>query len=98
MLAEYRDSNNKPTAGIRLDIPAHLMGRFKVLESFGFALKRRHGQSFRKHIKFDEFDSTLFIQVGIRKEEEEMQWTDYTANEAREGRSSMLRRVQDSTT
>ena len=85
MLAEYRDAKNKPTAGIRLDIPAYLMGSFKVLESFGFALKRRHGQNFRKHIKFDEFDSSLYIQVGVKKEDEEMQWTDYSAAEAREG-------------
>ena len=41
MLSEYRDTPNKPTAGIRLDIPGHLMGMFKALEAFGFALKRR---------------------------------------------------------
>ena len=35
MLSEYRDSKKKPMAGIRLDIPSHLMGVFKTLESFG---------------------------------------------------------------
>ena len=84
MLSEYRDSTNKPTAGIRLDIPSHLMGIFKTLESFGFALKRRYGEKLKKHIKFDEFDHTLYIQVGL-KEESETNWTDYSAEEARNG-------------
>lgn len=85
MLAMYRE-NDKPTAGIRLDIPQHLMGSFKTLEAFGFGLKRRHGKGFRKHIKFDDFTEELYIQVGMRKDEEdETEWQSYTAREAREG-------------
>lgn len=67
MLASYRDTAEKPTAGIRLDIPQHLMGSFKTLEAFGFGLKRRHGKGFRKHIKFDDYTEKLFIQVGMRR-------------------------------
>ena len=85
MLAEYRDSTNRPTAGLRLDIPSHLMGVFKTLEAFGYALKKRHQVNFRKHIKFDEFAETLYIQVGRREEDGDMDWTEYTADEAREG-------------
>ena len=85
MLMQYRDIVNKPTAGIRLDIPAHLMGVFKTLETFGFSLKRRHGRDFRKYIKFDEFSESLYIQVGFKKEGEEMNCTKYSAQEAREG-------------
>ena len=85
MLAGYRSTDNKPTAGIRLEIPAHLMGAFKTLEAFGFALKRRHGNQLKKHIKFDDYDESLFIQVGLRKDKQETNWTTYTAGEAREG-------------
>ena len=85
MLADYRDDDNKPTAGIRLDIPQHLMGVFKTLEAFGFALKRRH-QGLKKHIKFDEYLENLYIQVGLKKMgEEETEWASYTPEEAREG-------------
>ena len=85
MLAEYRDPNNKPTAGIRLDIPQHLLGVFKTLEAFGYALKRQHGNSFRKHVKFDEYARTLYIQVGIKNQDsdERIEWRDYSAEEAR---------------
>ena len=89
MLAQYRDKDNKPTAGIRLEIPAHLMGSFKTLESFVFALRRRHGPNFRKHIKFDEYKENLFVQVGIKKEGENTDWTEYSAEEARDGLKKM---------
>ena len=86
MLSGYRDPAGKPTTGIRLDIPTHLMGSFKTLEAFGFALKRRHGQGLRKHIKFDDFTGTLYMQAGVKKEENApIDWTDFTAEEAREG-------------
>ena len=85
MLADFRDEANKPTAGIRLDIPGYLMGAFKTLEAFGYALRRRHGTSFRKHIKFDELLLSLYIQVGVKIENEDVDWSIYTPEEAREG-------------
>ena len=84
-LAGYRDISNRPTAGIRLDIPVHLMGSFKTLESFGFMLKKRHGEKFRKHIKFDEFSEKLYIQVGIKEDGTDTNWTDYYPEEAKKG-------------
>ena len=90
MLASYRDIKNKPTAGIRLDVPVHLMGTFKTLEAFGYGLKRRHGPEFRKHIKFDEFYETLYLQVGIKEPDTTIEWTTYYAQEAKEG----LRRLE----
>ena len=82
MLASYRDGKGRPTAGIRLHIPGHLMGVFKTLESFGHYLRNKHGNAFCKHIKFDEFDCSLFIQVGMKRENEKTDWTNYTAVEA----------------
>ena len=48
-----------------------------------------HDSSFKKHIKFDEHDGTLFIQVGKKKEGEPVDWTQYTANEAKEALKKM---------
>ena len=92
MLMQYRDKDNKPTAGIRLDIPAHLMGSFKTLESFGYSLKKKHGTAFRKHIKFDDMDFCLYIQVGIKREDTEMEWTNYSAAEAKAGLKTLQAR------
>ena len=62
-LAEYKDSRNRPTCGIRLHIPAHLMGSFKTLEAYGVELKRQHGRKLRKYVKFDEVVEDLFLQI-----------------------------------
>lgn len=47
-LAGYRDEENKPTCGIRLHIPPHLMSQFKTLESFTSALRFKHGNQMKK--------------------------------------------------
>ena len=43
-LSEYRDEDGKPTCGIRLQIPGHLMGQFRTLESYAFAQRNQHGK------------------------------------------------------
>ena len=92
MLAGYRDKG-KPTAGLRLDIPAHLMGVFKTLESFGYELKKKHSSEFKKHIKFDELEESLFLQVGIKRDEQEsVDWTEYSALEAKNGLRTLRER------
>ena len=54
-LADYRDGENKPTCGIRLHIPKKLMPSFKILESFGFEMRRKHERDeVKRHIKFDD--------------------------------------------
>ena len=92
-LASYHDDANKPTAGIRLDIPSHLMGAFKTLESLGYKLKKKHGVSFRKHIKYDEFEENLFIQVGVKFENEDVDWTNYNPAEAKEALKKLRQSV-----
>ena len=84
MLSGFRDQAGRPTAGIRLRIPAHLMGVFKTLETFGHRLRHDYGENFKKHIKYDEYLFTMYIQVGVKKEGETTEWTNYTAEQARE--------------
>ena len=42
-LASYRDDEGKPTCGMRLQIPGHLMQQFKTLENFAFSKKKDFG-------------------------------------------------------
>ena len=93
-LAEYRDQDNKPTCGIRLHIPPHLMTAFKTLESYGYYLKNEHREDIRKYIKFDEYDETLFLQVKHAKDDE---WLTFTPEQAkRELYQKNEKRVQKS--
>ena len=80
MLMQYRDAKNKPTAGIRLDIPAHLMGSFKTLEAYGVDLKRQHKWKLRKYIKFDETEEDLYLQI---KHDDDESWLTFSPAEAK---------------
>ena len=79
-LAGYRDSSNKPTCGIRLHIPGHLMSQFKLLESFGATMRNQHNNEVKKHIKFDELNRCLYIQI---KHERDREWVDFSVEQAR---------------
>ena len=80
MLAEHRDHQGKPTCGIRLHIPAHLMSSFKTLEQYGYELKNKHGNEIKKHIKFEDYDGTLFLQVKHRNDKD---WLNFSVEQAR---------------
>ena len=88
-LASYRDAANKPTCGIRLHIPGHLMSHFKTLESFAGMLREKHGSQMKKHIKFDEHKRSLFIQI---KHEDDKEWVDFGVEQAREEKERMNQR------
>ena len=79
-LSGYRDSANKPTCGIRLHIPGHLMSHFKLLESFAGTLRSMHNGEIKKYIKFDELNRSLFIQI---KHDRDREWMDFTVEQAR---------------
>ena len=63
-LAGFRDEQRKPTCGIRLQIPGHLMPQFKALESYAYTQRNNHGPGdVKKHIKFDDASGNLFLQL-----------------------------------
>ena len=93
-LASYKDSSNRPTCGIRLHIPAHLMNNFKILESYGVDLKRKHKHMIRKYIKFDEQVEDLFLSV---KHDNDPDWLSFTPADAkREMNAKNIRNVSRS--
>ena len=79
-LAGYREANGRPTCGLRLHIPGHLMAQFKILENFSNGLRSKHGPAMRKHIKFDEESECLFVQV---KHDNDKDWVDFSVEQAR---------------
>ena len=64
-LAPFVDETNKPTAGLRPDIPSHLGGVHRTLLQYGYAMKWRYGDKFRRNIRFEDGDLTLVIDVCI---------------------------------
>ena len=64
-LATFIDSAGRPTAGICLEIPPELNRTFRMLTRFGTQLRARHGEGTKRHIKFDEYEASLFINVKL---------------------------------
>ena len=64
-LAQYVDSNNKPTAGVRMYVPTHLGGVYKTLLQYGFNMRERYGPEFRRNIRFDDGEMSLCIDIKV---------------------------------
>ena len=59
------DDQGRPTAGIRIEVPSSLRRTFALLFKFGTQLRQRHGPGTRRHIKFDDGERTLFLNVKL---------------------------------
>ena len=59
------NDNGQPKAGIRLEIPPSLKSDFNTLRRFGQLLRSRHGQGTRRHVKFEDSDRSLFLNVKL---------------------------------
>ena len=87
-LAPYFDTNRKPTCGIKMSVPGALLPIFKLLQNYSFELKNRKGSGIKRHIKFDDYRRTLFLQI---KEPEDKKWTVISADEASEAMGRLNR-------
>ena len=64
MLSEMHDKVTKrSTAGIRVDIPGFLRGEEKILEEYGRRIRSKHGKGTKHHIKFDDGEMTVFLNI-----------------------------------
>ena len=68
-LSSFVDGAGRPTAGIRLEVPAELDDTFRLLARFGTRLRARHGEGTKRHIKFDDHEASLFINVKLPGDE-----------------------------
>ena len=74
-------ADKRNEAGMRLEVPSHLLGKFKTLERYGRHLKSVHGQHFRWHIKYDDPELSMYLNV---KPSEDERWNKVDYNTARE--------------
>ena len=87
-LANKVDREGKPTAGIRLEVPAELGDTFRLLSRFGTRLRARHGAGTKRHIKFDDFCGSMYANVKLPGD---LNWTRITPEMAREDMAASLR-------
>ena len=81
-LAPYIDSNGRPTAGLRLEVPPHLRASFGTLYKFGQSLRLRHGQGTRRHVKFDDLERGIYSNVKLPGDQS---WSKVSIDMARRG-------------
>ena len=83
-LASRVDNDGRPTAGIRLEIPPELSGTFRLLSR----LRARHGAGTKRHIKFDDFNGSLYTNIKLPGDQT---WTHVMPQMAREDLEASLK-------
>ena len=74
------DREGRPTAGIRLEVPPELGDTFWLLSCFGTRLRARHGTGTKRHIKFDDYNGSMFTNVKLPGDKS---WTKITPEMAK---------------
>lgn len=64
-LAECRNDDGTPSAGLCLDIPLFLLPTFKILNEHGYDIRNVNSRETRRYIKFDEENLSLFLEVKL---------------------------------
>ena len=80
LLATYVNSEGRPTAGIRMEVPEFLASDFKTLEQYGRRMRRMHGTATRKYIKYDDGNWGLIMELKLPESEN---WLNITPTAAR---------------
>ena len=60
----------KREVGIRMNIPQHLRGLFKLFETHGGKLKQQHGDGLKRSIKFHDPTQSLIMDVRLPNDNE----------------------------
>ena len=81
-LSQFVDTNGRPTAGIRMEVPRKLRTAFTSLFRFGQQLRGRHGEGTRKHVKFNDATKSLYLKIKLPGDEE---WSRVSLELARRG-------------
>ena len=93
-LAGMVDSAGAPVAGIRLEVPQELVPTFRLLSRFGARLRARHGEGTKRHIKFDDFNASLYAVIKLPGDQ---QWTRVSPDTARKDLEASFRKEEEST-
>lgn len=65
LLANHIDEQGNSTAGFRMDVPDFLSSDFKVFNDYGHLMRRTHGKSTRKYVKFDDDAFGLYLELRL---------------------------------
>ena len=87
-LAGMVGPSGSPLAGVRLEIPPELEDTFRLLNRFGTRLRARHGEGTKRHIRFDDFNASLFAIVKLPGD---TKWTRVTPRMARQDLDASFR-------
>ena len=68
-LAPYKDERGFPTAGTRFDYLAHLGNDFRLLDWYGWEMKKRHGGGTRRNFRFDDEEESIYLDVCLPEED-----------------------------
>ena len=79
-LSSYVDDTGKPTAGVRLEVPPELDYTFRLLSRLRTRLRARHGEGTRRHVKFDDHEASMYLNVKLPGDTE---WTRVTPEMAK---------------
>ena len=71
---------------MRLDYPAHLGSDYRVLDAYGARLRGRFGEGFKRGLKFNDDEQTLFMDICLPGSNE---WIRVTPAMAKEDRGSI---------
>ena len=80
-----QDGSGRAAAGLRLEIPDHLMAVFKTLEKYGHYLKDKYKDGLRRHIRYDDYNMTLVIDYALPGEDKWARTDFETAREEMRG-------------
>ena len=58
-------SGQQGRAGLRIEVPCHLLGRHKCLTRYGGQQKEKEGNGFKWNIKYDDLTQTLCIDTKL---------------------------------
>ena len=90
-LAKYIDQFGKPTAGTRIEVPEELGDTFRLLSRFGTRLRARHGAGTKRHVKFDDYNGSMYVNVKLPGD---ATWTRVSPNMAKDDLEASIREEQ----
>ena len=94
-LGTYVNSDGKPQAGVRLDVPAFLLPTFRDLNSYAYCVRKMHGKSTKTHVKFDDSNLNLHLELRLPSSDNWLKISPQRARElTTENNANELRKLQ----
>ena len=71
-LADWREGRHPNSIGIRMHVPTHLMGKFLTFQQHGYSLRAKYGQGLKRHVRFEDSEEEIVMDVRLPSGEEWM--------------------------